>query len=440
MVTDNVGDPAVIISLTANSATSGNFGLASLPTTNGATKIMITPVGTGPWDFFIDNITFDYNKGEEVIPTFLVSDSSDKVYGLATTLTTLAIVMLQTDIDPDTALYCFAAQAVLLDLIQLATDADVEAAAAPAAAAAGARVSASAALDPNYKQPYFPTFVQLPTIQSDAALSAQGARDANTALKDSSLAIGYMQALVETINRLNSAIQQNDPASTNLQSAQLDTFLGLSSASLAAVAKDFNALANDFTGVSLPTLTASQISSFINNVKTNGLSGLPQQEQTLFNTIGVSAADAQSIVSAISSINPSTVPTSLVSSLQQLGTSLQNIADVYNGTAAPTITAQTIQNDFLGITRTALDTADATTEANAINAGTPDREPIRQRSARRRWRTQPSQRWPSKRRCMARPALQRRLPRSPLISCRHSWRMRHISVLTSLFTDARCLV
>jgi hypothetical protein len=177
-----------------------------------------------------------------------------------------------------------------------------------------------------------------------------------------------MQALVETINRLNSAIQQNDQASTNLQSAELDTFLGLSSASLVTVAKDFNALANDFTGVSLPTLTAQQISSFINNVKINGLSGLPQQEQTLFNTLGVSAADKQSIVSAISSINPSTVPTSLVSSLQQLGTSFQNIADVYNGTA-PTITAQTIQNDYLGITRTALDTATATTEANAIIAG-----------------------------------------------------------------------
>ena len=71
-------------------------------------------------------------------------------------------------------------------------------------------------------------------------------------------------------------------------------------------------------------------------MKTNGLSGLPPQEQTLFNTIGVSAADEQSIVSAISSINPSTVPTSLVSSLQQLGMSLQSIADVYNGTTSPT--------------------------------------------------------------------------------------------------------
>jgi hypothetical protein len=242
--------------------------------------------------------------------------------------------------DVPEALLLFNAQASILTLTSLATDADVEAAvAAPSAAAAKVGVpaeGAAAAFDPNYKQPYTPTFVQLSTISSDSIITAHTAADANTALKDLSLAIGYMQALDVTINRLNSAVQQNDQASTSLQTAELDSFLGLSSASLTAVAKDFNVLANDFAGANLPTLTASQISSFINAVKTNGFSGLPSQEQTLFSTLGVSAADEQSIVSAISSTNPSTVPTSLVSSLQQLGTSLQSIADVYNGTTSPT--------------------------------------------------------------------------------------------------------
>jgi hypothetical protein len=139
MVTDNVGDPAVIISLTANgSTTGGNSDLAILPTTNGATKIMITPVGTGPWDFFIDNITFNYNKGEEARVTELVHATTSQVFSLATTLSTLANVMLQLGIDPSAALLFAFAQACILDLNSLATDAateaDVEAAAAPAEA------------------------------------------------------------------------------------------------------------------------------------------------------------------------------------------------------------------------------------------------------------------------------------------------------------------
>jgi hypothetical protein len=88
-VTDNAGDPPTFISLQPDGATSGSFGFVNLPETNGATTITITPVGTGPWDFFIDNITFNFNKGDEQIPTELSSATTSQVYNLATTISVL---------------------------------------------------------------------------------------------------------------------------------------------------------------------------------------------------------------------------------------------------------------------------------------------------------------------------------------------------------------
>ena len=263
-VTDGV-DPPDIITLQPNSSTSDAEGPAGLSviTTAGPTTITITPVGTGPWDFLIDNIITDFSTTDvNIVKAELVSATTSQVYDLATTISVLGAALATLGASPNLVLFFFDAQDSILELNALANEADVEAAAGPAASAAAAATAgvpaqgAAAAFDPNYKQPYTPTFVQFSTIQSDSTITPHNAADANTALKDLSLAIGYMQALDVTINRLNSAIQQNDKASTNLQNAEFDTFLGLSSASLAAVAKDFNALANDFTGVSLPTLTA----------------------------------------------------------------------------------------------------------------------------------------------------------------------------------------
>jgi hypothetical protein len=126
-------------------------------------------------------------------------------------------------------------------------------------------------------------------------------------------------------------MQVGDQASVALQNADLDTFLTLSSSSLAAAASDLNTLANDLMGVTLPSLTTQEINNFLNNVKLHGFSGLPQQEQALSNLFGLSSTDQQNVVNEVLPANPANVPSSLVSALQQQATALQGLASVYGG-------------------------------------------------------------------------------------------------------------
>jgi hypothetical protein len=188
-----------------------------------------------------------------------------------------------------------------------------------------------------------------------------------------------------TLNRLNSAIaaftlshSQDDQASVALQNADLDTFLSLSSSSLAAAAKDLNALANDMMGVNLPSVTTQDINSFLNNIKLHGFSGLPQQEQDLANLFGLSSTDKQNVVNELLSANPSDVPSSLVSALQQEATALQGLASVYGGTspeADTTIPAVAVEGSMYNAVGSAAEIAKLATQflpaqvANAIQHG-----------------------------------------------------------------------
>jgi hypothetical protein len=342
------------IFLQANSSEPFNVLPVAIANTHGAKVFTITDTtasASGFWDFFIDNISYNYSAGEVLAAKGPGQNLLATINETAATASLVAIQLAAEGGDINLIAMLLKFEVSCDYLTQLAQDA------------------ISDPPDPNYKQPYTPTFFQFSPIQSDSTITPHTAADANADLKDMSLAIGYMQALVTTMNRLGSATSAGDQASITLQTAELDTFLTLASSSLAAVGKDMNTLANDFTGVSLPTITAAQIASFVNNVKINGVSALPQQEQSLFQSLGVSSTDLQGIISALGSIDPSSVPTSLVSGLQQASASLQTISNIYSGTSTSTITAQTIQNDYLGITRTALDTASATTEANSINAG-----------------------------------------------------------------------
>jgi hypothetical protein len=184
--------------------------------------------------------------------------------------------------------------------------------------------------DPNYKQAYTPTFVQLPTIQPDSTLRQQTANDANKALSDLSNAAAYMQAMGVTLNRLDSAMQVDDQASVALQEADFDTWLSLAGSSLAAAGKDLNTLTNDFAGVTLPIVT---INSFLSNIKANGFAGLPQEEQDLANLFGLSSTDEQSIVDGLLSTNSAIVPGFLIPALHAMDIGVLALASVYSGTA-----------------------------------------------------------------------------------------------------------
>jgi hypothetical protein len=142
-----------------------------------------------------------------------------------------------------------------------------------------------------------------------------------------------------TLNRLESAMQVGDQASVALQNASLDTWLTLSSSSLAAAGNDLNTLAHDIAGMNLPSITLNEITNFVTGVENaqvmqnNGLLGLPQQEQALFNLFGLSSTDQQNIVNDLLGTSELSVPTSVVSALQQSAAALLGMASVYGGTS-----------------------------------------------------------------------------------------------------------
>jgi hypothetical protein len=197
-------------------------------------------------------------------------------------------------------------------------------------------------------------------------------------MSDFSKEIAFLQAVYVTLNRLSSATQAGDQASVALQNADLDTFLSLSSSALAAAGKDFNALANDMMGMSLPSVTTQDINNFLNNVKLHGFSGLPQQEQALFNQFGLSSTDQQNVVNELLSVNPSNVPLNLAFALQQAATAFQGLASVYGGTspvADTTIPAVAVEGSMYNAVGSAAEIAKLATlflpaqVANAIQNG-----------------------------------------------------------------------
>jgi hypothetical protein len=355
LIRDDTGD-SVTVTLGPNSS-SNDAKIVQLLDTHGAKSVTIISLSSGPWDFSIDNIGFNFSTAETKIgenPVVAsIADSTKDDFLLFSYLAEKATSKSASDL-------LAALQTVGLvdnDLLQLIL---------------------SDPFDPNYKQEYTPKFVQLPTIQPDSTVTQQTANDANAAMSDFSKEIAFLQAVYVTLNRLSSATQAGDQASVALQNADLDTFLSLSCSALAAAGKDFNALANDMMGMSLPSVTTQDINNFLNNVKLHGFSGLPQQEQALFNQFGLSSTDQQNVVNELLSVNPSNVPLNLAFALQQAATAFQGLASVYGGTspvADTTIPAVAVEGSMYNAVGSAAEIAKLATlflpaqVANAIQNG-----------------------------------------------------------------------
>lgn len=323
-ISDNKGD-STTVTLGPNSA-SDNSQSAFLSNTHGATQVTITAIGV-PYDFSIDNIVYDFSAGDvEALTSPILGAELSNMLSNAVLLSELGDLL-----SPSSASDLFFA----LQAITLICASELL---LPSPSVGEARTLSGTAdtFDPNYKLPYAPTFVQLPTISPDSTITPQTANDANAAMSDFSKAVAYVQALEVTVNRLNSAMQEGDQASVALQNASFDTFLSLASSSLAAAGKDLNTLTHDFAATNLPTVTTQEINNFLNNLQLNGVSGLPQQEQNLFNLFGLSSTDEQNIVSELLSVNPSSVPTTLVTALQGAETAVLGVAGVTGGSAVTT--------------------------------------------------------------------------------------------------------
>jgi hypothetical protein len=290
----------------------GNSGTLTIVDPSGIKQAVITSADSTEWDFSIDNINFNFSA------TTTVSQARNPIVAPATYdasvlnfLSELGDLVSPSSISTVLFFVQFMGSIIYSKSVGVLQD----------------------PFDPNYQQEYTPTFAQLPTIQPDSTITQQTANDANTALSDLSKAATFVQAMEVTLNRLDSAMQAGDQASVALQSADLDTWLTLSGSSLAAAGKDLDTLAHELVGVTLPTVTTQELNSFLSNIKTNGFSGLPQQEQALANLFGLSFTDEQSIVNELLSANLGSVPSSVASALQQVDTGVLGLASVYGGTA-----------------------------------------------------------------------------------------------------------
>jgi hypothetical protein len=317
-----------IITLGPNTDSSTDSQNVSLSNTNGINQVTITAIGAS-WDFSIDNIVYDFSVGDaqRLQNAGLPADFSALISNV------ILFSEVADLLSPSTiSNFLFTLQFSVLYLTSLGE--------AMFSGPIGARTDSGAAntFDLNYKLPYTPTFVQLPTISPDSTITQQAANDANAAQSDLSKAVAYVQALDVTVNRLDSAMQASDQASVALQNASLDTFLSLSSSSVTAVVQDLHTVYQDVIGLNLnlPTVTTQEINNFLNNIQLHGFAGLPQQEQNLFNLFGLSPTDEHNVVNELLSASPLSVPTSLTTALQGLKTSVLDVANIYSG--SPTIT------------------------------------------------------------------------------------------------------
>ena len=326
-IKDDRGD-IVPVTLGPNTDSSTDSQNVSLSNTNGINQVTITTIGAS-WDFSIDNIVYDFSVGDaqRLQNAGLPADFSALISNVIL-FSEVADLLAPSTISN----FLFTLQFSVLYLTSLGE--------AMFSGPIGARTDSGAAntFDPNYKLPYTPTFVQLPTISPDLTITQQAANDANAALSDLSKAVAYVQALDVTSNRYNSAMQEGDQGSVALQNASLDTFLSLSSSSLTAVVQGLHTVYQDVIGLNLnlPTVTTQEINNFLNNIQLNGFAGLPQQEQNLFNLFGLSPTDEHNVVSELLSASPLSVPTSPLTALQGLKTAVLDVANIYSG--SPTIT------------------------------------------------------------------------------------------------------
>jgi hypothetical protein len=322
LISDNEHDSTTVM-LGANNSSDPNLPSAKTITLNSPnlapTSVTIESITPGAWDFSIDNINFNFSPADAQNPkNAVVAPILNLLLPSAMLLTELGELLTEgTQGNPGAAPNIFFSLQALLLIV-----------------ASGAQAAVTDPFDPNYSHEYTPTFVQLPTIQPDSTVTQQTANDANAAISDFSTAVAYVQAVEVTMNRLSSAMQAGDQASVAVQNADLDTYLKLASSSLAAAGKDVNTLVQDFMGANLPSITEQDKANFLETLA-NGFAGLPQQEQNLFEQFGLSSADEQTIVNLMETAgfpNPN-VPTSLVSVLQQVETSVLALGTVYGGNA-----------------------------------------------------------------------------------------------------------
>jgi hypothetical protein len=284
----------------------------------GATQVTVSSGAPG-FDFAIDNIIFDYSQN--AIQTAKNPVSLPPI--------------IQTEFDSAVAL------SIILGAIPPTSEIGAILGAGLFAISVGIdAVNLIDPFDPNYQVEYFPTFQTFATVQPSSTISQKLADDINATLSNGSQVVGYLQALDVSANRFNSAIQAGDQPSANLQNVAINTYLSLSSTVLTAFGQDLNTLAADLQATNVDSsISAQDVSNFLDTLKTQGFAALPQQAQAIFNNTATNfnvdpATFAQSVVSEFLSVNPANVPLSFVSALQAEAKSVDNQAAVFS----PTVT------------------------------------------------------------------------------------------------------
>lgn len=196
--------------------------------------------------------------------------------------------------------------------------------------------------DPNFAQPYTPVVPLVTPLSSSPAIPAPLLTDAQTLLQNEAQVASDADAAFITQNRLVSATQMRDSTSVNLQETALIKFVSMLGAAHLAVGQDATALSKVLTADNLddtPSITSQDITSLQNNIKANGFSALPTQEQIILNGFGLTPADKTAIANQIVSVDPASVlsaSSTTGNNLQQLATDSTNLGNLYSGKSTPT--------------------------------------------------------------------------------------------------------
>jgi hypothetical protein len=140
---------------------------------------------------------------------------------------------------------------------------------------AQAILSAYDPFDPNYQDQYLPTFTAIAPIPKNDAVSQPLTDEVNSTVEYASKIAAYLQAVVVSENRYNSAIQMGDTASADLQNSAINNYWSLALAELNAYGEALTKLATDFQSAGLDlTFTAQDVTDFFNRIQSQGFAGL----------------------------------------------------------------------------------------------------------------------------------------------------------------------
>lgn len=211
--------------------------------------------------------------------------------------------------------------------------------------------------DANYTSVYKLTIPLLAALPSSTGIPLGVVADVQAFERDGATIAGDSQAVYITEDRVSSAAQMGDQLSFDLQNNALNTYTDLLAAAHTAYAHDSAVLATDLQSNGFDiAIPQTQIAAFQAAIAKGGFSALPQQEQDIINSLGVTAADQAAIVASITAINPTAVPASYVAALQAASTVSASLAVMYaNDAGKPTVGNFTV--------------TDTTTNSTAINNG-----------------------------------------------------------------------